>query len=179
MNRLFRSIIYKKKLRLLMNKSVKFKLISLKEKYIEKKCIDASRIVISRQFQRRRKMSKHQRFKFTIKITQKKKKKKFFLHFIKRIKSQSKVQYKLKLSRIKLTNLNKKRMKFKHIYSIPYTKKGVRSRMGKGKGAINLYLCNIYLNMILYNLYRLSYLKKNILERKLRLKLGGLHPKIY
>jgi ribosomal protein L16/L10AE len=179
MTRLFRSIIYKKKLRLLINKSLQFKVISLKEKYIEKKCIDASRIVISRQFQRRRKMSKHQRFKFTIKVTQKKKKKKFFIHFIKRVKSKSKVQYKLRLSRIKLNFLNKKRMKFKHVYSIPYTKKGARSRMGKGKGAISMYLCNIYLNMILYNLFRLSYLKKNILERKLRLKLGGIHPKIF
>jgi len=70
-------------------------------------------------------------------------------------------------------------MKFKHVYSVPYTKKGTRSRMGKGKGAIDIYLCNIYSNMILYTLYRLSYFKKKILERKLRLKLGGIYPKIY
>jgi ribosomal protein L16/L10AE len=67
-------------------------------------------------------------------------------------------------------------MRFRNTFLIPITAKGNKSRMGKGKGAISLYMSHLHLNSILFNLYRVSNYRLIKVFKKLRMKLGGLKP---
>jgi ribosomal protein L16/L10AE len=174
----FRSIIYKTKMRLLFFKKNNNVLISTRDKLIHKPCTEAARIVISRQFQKKKKFSKHKRFQYIMKISKKRRAKyKYKPFLIKRLYFPILLSYKKKLLPLIIKKRNKKRMRFKDNFFIPITKKGNKSRMGKGKGIISSYMCHLYLNNLLFNLYRISKYKKFTVFKKLKMKLGGLKPK--
>jgi ribosomal protein L16/L10AE len=177
--RYFRRVLFKIKLRKKLNNSYEKFVISRKGLLIERNCIDASKIVLSREFQQKKKYSKHKRFQYLAKILKKKKKKIFYSFLlIKRIKTKTIKNYKYRLSYYLKKNTNKKRMIFKLKFNLPITKKGTRSRMGKGKGDIKKYVAKVYINKLIYKLFRISILTKSLLYKKLSTKLGNLKIKI-
>jgi ribosomal protein L16/L10AE len=112
-----------------------------------------------------------------IKISKKRRAKYRFKPFlIKNINFSILLSYKKKLLPLIVKKQNKKRMRFRNTFLIPITAKGNKSRMGKGKGAISLYMSHLHLNSILFNLYRVSKYRLIKVFKKLRMKLGGLKP---
>jgi ribosomal protein L16/L10AE len=174
----FRSVIYKTKLRPIRLFKYNYLLIATKAKLINRSTIETARIVISRQFQKKKKFSKHKRFQYIMKISKKRRNKfKFKPFLIKYTLLPIKLSYKYKLLPFNVRKINKKRMHFKSLFIIPITKKGSKSRMGKGKGNVSHYMCKIYINTILYNLYKVSKFRANTTLHKLKMKLGQLKPK--
>jgi len=71
-----------------------------------------------------------------------------------------------------LKKKNKRRMRFRKKFLIPFTSKGNKSRMGKGKGGISNLMCKLYPYHALFLLHRVSVLKAVKVFTKLRAKFG-------
>lgn len=186
---IFRSVSYKEQIYIDSTKNIYkkdrnkylYKVISSHTNLIQKPCIESTRILISRFFSRKKKISKHKRFQYLIKLNKLRKNKEvsyinkpIFFFFHKKASNLYYKKFKVRTSK----ELNKIRTKFRNVFNIPFTKKGEKNRMGKGKGEFDVFYSKLHQNFTYFLLHRLSKDTVKKLYRKIRYRLGGSRIKL-